>query len=280
MSIAQHHRTARPAAEVHQHVEIAAFLIMPRRPVYRNRAGENSHLCAGEARVFWVSGAIPGYAIELNSYTPPALSATLIDSTTLPPRWARRHQSDRRFLIRPTGRFAEWQPRAEPRNAISADHFEENFSSLLNVISIFQPPAKNCTSIFQKCMLSSRHPASMQRGVTANRHETWGGMRWTRRCRVRMRSQGEATRERTRAARETSGSVADGEVVWSWHPLLMPSLAEAHSARPGYEMPSNPRGDGGKRNSSPGRAPIIRKTIAWGMPDVFRCLRCEDWCAY
>src|SRR5450755_2753805 len=35
------------------------------------------------------------------------------------------------------------------------------------------------------------HPASMQRGVTANRHETWGGVRWTRRCRVRMRLQGE-----------------------------------------------------------------------------------------
>jgi len=31
---------------------------------------------------------------------------------------------------------------------------------------------------------------------------------------------------------------------------------------------SNPRGDGGKRNSSPGRSRISRKTIAWGMPDV------------
>jgi len=30
--IAQHHRKARPAAEVHQHVEIAVFLIVPRRP--------------------------------------------------------------------------------------------------------------------------------------------------------------------------------------------------------------------------------------------------------
>ena len=110
-------------------------------------------------------------------------------------------------------------------------------------------------------MLPSRYPASMQRGVTANRHETWGGMRWTRRCRVRMRSRGEATRERSRAARETSGSVADGEVVWSRHPLLMLSLAEAHSAQPGYEMPSNPRGDGGKRNSSPGRARY--KRVPW-----------------
>jgi hypothetical protein len=36
-----------------------------------------------------------------------------------------------------------------------------------------------------------------------------------------MRSQGEAIRERSREARETSGIVADGELVWSWHPLLM-----------------------------------------------------------
>jgi hypothetical protein len=93
-------------------------------------------------------------------------------------------------------------------------------------------------------------------------------MRWTRRCRVRMRSQGGESRERSKEARETSGSVADGEVVWSWHPLLMLNLAEAHSAQPGCEMPCNPRGDGGKRNSSPGRSRISRKTIAWGMPDV------------
>jgi len=79
-------------------------------------------------------------------------------------------------------------------------------------------------------------------------------MRWTRRCRVRMRSQGEEIRERSREARKTSGVVADGEGVWSWHPLLVSSRAEAHSAQPGYEMPCNPCGDGGKRNSSPGRA--------------------------
>src|SRR5690242_15134040 len=49
----------------------------------------------------------------------------------------------------------------------------------------------------------------MQRGVSANRHETWGGMRWTRQCRVRMRSQGGAIRERSKDACKTSGVVAD-----------------------------------------------------------------------
>src|SRR6266567_531818 len=43
------------------------------------------------------------------------------------------------------------------------------------------------------------------------------------------------TRERSREARETSGIVADGEVVWSWHPLLMSSRAEVTSAQPGAD---------------------------------------------
>src|SRR6266700_3998429 len=56
---------------------------------------------------------------------------------------------------------------------------------------------------FIRTMLYRSHPASMQRGVTADRHETWGGMRWTRRCRVRMRSQGEVklVSDRERRAR-------------------------------------------------------------------------------
>jgi hypothetical protein len=50
--------------------------------------------------------------------------------------------------------------------------------------------------------------------------------------------------------------------------LLVSSRAEVHSAQPGAGEPSNPRGDGGKRNSPPVRSRISRKTIAWGMPDV------------
>jgi hypothetical protein len=69
------------------------------------------------------------------------------------------------------------------------------------------------------------------------------GMRWTR------------WYQRASLAR-TSDAVADGEVVWSWHPD-----ADAKSARRFAD-------DGGKKARSPGRARIIRKTIAWGMPDV------------
>ena len=35
-----------------------------------------------------------------------------------------------------------------------------------------------------------------------------------------------------------------------------------------------------KKPGHRGERAISRKTIAWGMPDVFRCLRCEYWCAY
>jgi hypothetical protein len=48
-------------------------------------------------------------------------------------------------------------------------------------------------------------------------------------------------------ARKTNGAEAYGEVVWSWHPLLMLSRAEASSAQPGYEMSFNPSDDGGKK---------------------------------
>jgi hypothetical protein len=83
-----------------------------------------------------------------------------------------------------------------------------------------------------------------------------------------MRSQGEAIRERSSKARKTSGSVADGEIVWSWHPLLMSSCVETLSTQPVFDVSCNPSGDGGQRNSAPGRSRISRKTTAWGMPDV------------
>jgi hypothetical protein len=44
------------------------------------------------------------------------------------------------------------------------------------------------------------------------------------------------TRERSRKACKTNGIDAYGEVVWSWHPLLMLSLAEAKAAQPGAHV--------------------------------------------
>jgi hypothetical protein len=128
-----------------------------------------------------------------------------------------------------------------------------NFLSRINVIWFVQSPRENITPFFRNLWHVFRLPPHYK-GRIAIVRDMERGMRWTRRCRVRMRSQGGSTRERSREARKTSGSVADGQSVWSWHPLLVSSFAEAHSAQPGYEMPCNPWSDGGKTNSSPGRA--------------------------
>jgi hypothetical protein len=46
---------------------------------------------------------------------------------------------------------------------------------------------------------------------------------------------------------QTTGEAAYGKTVWSWHPLLVLSLAKAVSTRPGADEPSNSRGDGDKK---------------------------------
>src|SRR6266436_9691470 len=62
--------------------------------------------------------------------------------------------------------------------------------------------------------------------------------------------------------------IADGEVVWSWHPLLMLSPAEASIGPTGCAMPFNPRGDGDKKELVAGESTKETvKTIAQGRPD-------------
>jgi hypothetical protein len=129
-------------------------------------------------------------------------------------------------------------------------------------------------------VISSRHPASTKEGRIAIVTNVERGMRWTRRCRARLRALGEAIRERSREACETNGIEAYGEVVWSWHPLLMLSLAEARSAQPVFDAPFNPRGDGGKKELVTGEREGNRSNHCVGNAGCFRCLRCEYWCAY
>jgi hypothetical protein len=73
---------------------------------------------------------------------------------------------------------------------------------------------------------------------------------------------------------ETLAEVAAyGEVVWSWHPLLMPSLAEAKPAQPG-EVAVNPLGDGDKKEFvAEESTKETVKTIARGKPGDLRCTR-------
>jgi hypothetical protein len=87
--------------------------------------------------------------------------------------------------------------------------------------------------------LFASRPDAEGRYGQSSRNVGRGAVDATMSCAHEVAGRGQ-TRERSSKARKTSGMVADGEGVWSWHPLLVSSLAEAHSAQPGCEMPSNP----------------------------------------
>jgi len=93
-------------------------------------------------------------------------------------------------------------------------------------------------------------------------------MRWTRQCRVRFSGSRGDFIVSDSEAHETSGNVAYGEVVWSWHPLLVSSRAEALVGPTGCATPFNPRGDGDKKELVAGESTKEAvKTIAQGRPD-------------
>jgi hypothetical protein len=84
----------------------------------------------------------------------------------------------------------------------------------------------------------------------------WCGMRWTQRRRRARRWQGGSSTEpvSNQPARGRAAHVADGEVVWFWHPLLVSSPRRFCGPNRASSKAINPRDDGDKRNSSPGRA--------------------------
>ena len=86
-----------------------------------------------------------------------------------------------------------------------------------------------------------------------------------------------ASAKTRRAAHGSSRALVEvaayGEVVWSWHPLLMPSLAEAKPAQPG-QVAVNPLGDGDKKEFvAEESTKETVKTIARGKPGDLRCNR-------
>jgi hypothetical protein len=114
---------------------------------------------------------------------------------------------------------------------------------------------------------------SRTRGVSRS-SRTRDGMRWTRQRRARDGIAGQASAcERSTGGRTNGASTpspklrraahgrserlaevaAYGEVVWSWHPLLMSSWRRCVSPT-GLRQPFNPSTTVTKRNSSPGRA--------------------------
>jgi len=79
---------------------------------------------------------------------------------------------------------------------------------------------------FPKIMIYLIPSRANQRGVLANRHETWvRGMQWTSGCRVRKFS------------RADERHLADGETVWSWRPWAGAKVAGDEPATDGdYEV--------------------------------------------
>src|SRR6266700_3838202 len=78
------------------------------------------------------------------------------------------------------------------------------------------------------------HPVP-QEGRFANRHERWARDAVDAAASRAKRDRRAGSPVSDRQTRKTNGAEAYGEIVWSWHPLLMSSRAEASSAQPGYE---------------------------------------------
>jgi hypothetical protein len=101
------------------------------------------------------------------------------------------------------------------------------------------------------------HPASARgalRPIVTKREAGCGGRGSVGRGDIAGRVQ---ARERFNRARKTTGVVAYGEVVWSWHPLLMSSWRRSIGPT-GYGSIVNSPTTVAKRNSSPGRSRISR----------------------
>src|SRR5450631_254935 len=121
----------------------------------------------------------------------------------------------------------------------------------------------------------------VERGVAADRHETWGGLRWTRRCRVRMRSQGEVklVSDRQRRARRaallrTVKACGPGTRCWC-------QVSRRHT-QPNRDVKCHAiRGAtvaGGIRRRR-ARYSLL-KPLRGECRVISRCLRCEYSCAY
>jgi hypothetical protein len=134
-------------------------------------------------------------------------------------------------------------------------------------------------------------PSRPEKGAYRDRHGRWDGMRWTRQRRVRLFSQGgfpvseQTAHRRTsfnafaemRSAAHGQPSIGRGRCVRQ-NRVVLALVAGAKSAEVGSAQPGATRsesaGDGGKTNSSPGRArhkplkPLRREGRVFRVPVV------------
>jgi hypothetical protein len=136
------------------------------------------------------------------------------------------------------------------------------------VIWVVQPAAQKYVAFRPfKSVARLRHP-DPTRGADRASSRTRDGMRWTRGRQARCVFAGRFSVSE-HWPRKTNGAQAYGKTVWSRHPLLVPSYAEAASTRP--SLISRKSGDdGGKTNSSPGRARHKPSSHCAGNAGVFR----------
>src|SRR5216683_7142683 len=127
-----------------------------------------------------------------------------------------------------------------------------NLLNRFNLICLVQSRAqKQIASSFPQSMASFHHPGPARGAYASSRTLGRGCDGRESVARAGDRRAGQLVSGRT--VRRTSGVVADGEVVWSWHPLLVSS--SRRQIRPDRVWTSlQSADDGGKRNSSPGRA--------------------------
>ena len=88
---------------------------------------------------------------------------------------------------------------------------------------------------------NSRHPVPREGRSPSSRTFGDRDAQWSARRRFRARKgiAGRASVCERSAARRTSGAVADGKAVWSWHPLLVSSRRRCCSSPTGSRKPFN-----------------------------------------
>jgi hypothetical protein len=134
-----------------------------------------------------------------------------------------------------------------------------NFVSRINVIGLSRSRAKIFHFCFSEICVLFSPSRPTKRGVSRS-SRTWGGLRWTRRCRVRMRSQGGQPVSDRESARQTSGIDADvkacgpGTRCWC-------QVGEGVSAQPGFSYAVNSSTTEAKRIRLRGERAISVKTI-------------------
>jgi hypothetical protein len=91
----------------------------------------------------------------LKSFTPPTLSATLINSAMPPPPLVASTSVWPPLLSRPTGNLPNGSRGLNLESHRAADHFKYNFSSRIKVISIIQFSGKICFHFSEVCAFIS-----------------------------------------------------------------------------------------------------------------------------